>query len=171
MLQIISFPLERMELFWQGLGSHFSFHKHCLRKLPWLTAHILSFQKSVLLVTICPEQPHGVSVIRSSTEMEFRVETPELRFPPRKEQFQFVTLRLSSRHCCAHLESEGKYSCWPGNSCMGKNTQETDKQQLAIQQTALQQLFGIIEQPGKILINTWKMITHMHKDKLQAEDP
>lgn len=37
---------------------------------------------------------------------------------------------------------------------MRKNTEGTDKQQLAIHQTVLQQLLGIIQQPGKILINT-----------------
>ena len=41
-------------------------------------------------------------------------------------------------------------------------------QQSAIQ-TVLQQLFGIIQLPGKILINTWKIITHKYKDnKLQV---
>lgn len=87
------------------------------------------------------------------------MQTLEPRFPTPKRTFFLMTLRPSPKPCCAHSKSRGKYSCWHSNGCMRKNTGGTDKQQLAIYQAILQQLPGIIQQPGKILINTWKKIT------------
>lgn len=138
MLQIISFPLERIELFWQGQGHISLFTDTAGESCHGSLLTFCFFQKSLWgsawLANSGLYQSHGISIMNLSIGLALRKETPESSFPPCKRTFFLVT----------HFESGGKYSCWPSNSHMRETTQETGEQQLAVPQTVLHQLFVIV---------------------------